>query len=100
MHAGKNLLLGFLLSALAATAHAIDGRGPAVESAARYNDIDSSIKTELKRILRESLPAYLVVQTVEATLAVDCARTTAGVAVVLSKRVSQPPCPRFSGAVF
>jgi hypothetical protein len=100
MHACKNLLLGFLLSALAATAHAIDGRGLAVDSAARHDDIDSSIKTELKRILRESLPAYLVVQTVGATPAVDCARTTAGVAVVLSKRVSQPSCPRFSDSIF
>jgi hypothetical protein len=55
MHARKNALLWILLSTLAATAHAIDGRGVAVEPAAQYHDIDSSIKTELKRILRESL---------------------------------------------
>jgi hypothetical protein len=103
MFASKYLLIGFALSALATTAHAIDDRGASVVHIARATeliDIDSSIKNELKRILLASLPTYVNVHVVESTPSDNCARATGNVAVVLSKRGSEPACPPLSDSFF
>jgi hypothetical protein len=103
MIASKHLLIGFALSALAATVHAIDDRGASADHLARAAeqiDIDSSIKNELKRIFLASLPTYVVTPAVEVTPSDNCARATGNVAVVLSKRVSEPSSPPFSDSFF
>src|SRR5262245_61059493 len=103
MIASKYLFIGFVLSALAATAHAIDDRSVSADHAARAAeriDIDSSIKNELKGILLASLRTYVDTHAFEVTASDNCARATGNVAVVLSKRVSEPSCRPFSDSFF
>ena len=103
MHAGKHFFFGLALSALATTAHAIDDRGATVnhaERAAAQVAIDSSIKNELKRILRESLPAYVAVRSVDVMPSDDCARATGDVDIVLATRLPERSCTQLRDSFF
>ena len=103
MRASRYFIFGFALSVLATTAYAIDDPSAAVnhvERAATQIEIDASIKSELRRILWESLPAYLAKRAIHVTPSDDCARATGGVNIVLAKRVPGPSCPRLRDSVF